>query len=259
MKKLWALFLVIGFTSASSQPGQPELAGAEIKSNERAGHRAARPQIVARRIEETDPNVNSVINVLYPQIIEPVGANAVKFNDEMKTLVMNNINDFKRDLGPPDPDLPAEIGQNTYDGDYTVALATDKLVSIAFAISTYGAGAAHPNSYTWTCNYDLATGRQLDLGDLFKPDSDYLRVISNYSIEVLKRTLAPPHDMAWINEGAGPSADNYNSWTITPRGLRIYFNPYQVASYAEGPQEVVIPYSFLRNITAPDSALGAMR
>ena len=49
---------------------------------------------------------------------------------------------------------------------YTVALANDNLVSIGFVIAGYSRGAAHPNSYTESINYDLKNGQPLKLADL---------------------------------------------------------------------------------------------
>ena len=41
-------------------------------------------------------------------------------------------------------------------------------------------------------------------------------------------------DDASIRSGAGPNAKNYQSWTITKKGLGISFDAYQVGPYAAG-------------------------
>ena len=61
-----------------------------------------------------------------------------------------------------------------------------------------------------------------------------------------------------IKEGAGPTAKNYESWTITPRGLGINFDSYQVAPYAAGPQFVMVPYSTLKDLIKPDGPIAAI-
>ncbi len=55
-------------------------------------------------------------------------------------------------------------------------------------------------------------------------------------------------DDEWIATGAGPKAENFDSWNITKTGILINFDPYQVAAYAAGPQDVLIPYEEIKSI-----------
>jgi hypothetical protein len=59
-------------------------------------------------------------------------------------------------------------------------------------------------------------------------------------------------DNDWIEKGAAAELSNYDNWAITKKGLRITFDPYQVGPYAAGPQQVVVPYSALKEIIKPD-------
>src|SRR5262249_30472423 len=98
-------------------------------------------------------------------------------------------------------------------------------------------------------------GAILKLADLFQPNSNYLKVISDYCIKEIKKLDVS--DDEWIRNGAGPKLENYDSWNVTPEGLQITFDAYQVASYAAGPQEVTVPYSLLKPIINPDGPLAA--
>jgi len=134
----------------------------------------------------------------------------------------------------------------------------DDLVSVQFDIGSYYQGAAHPNSHTETINYDLKNGKQLKLADVFKPGSKYLQTLSAYCIADLKKQSKEKNaelleDM--LNEGAAPTAKNYESWTITKRGIGINFDSYQVAPYAAGPQFVMVPYSALKDLIKPDGPI----
>ena len=51
-----------------------------------------------------------------------------------------------------------------------------------------------------------------------------------------------------IKDGAGALAKNFKSWNVTRKGILINFDPYQVAAYAAGPQEVLIPYGKLKSV-----------
>jgi hypothetical protein len=140
-----------------------------------------------------------------------------------------------------------------------VNLAQDDLVSIQFDVSSYFQGAAHPNSSSEVINFDLKNGKQLKLGDLFKPGARYLQTIANYCVADLKKQSKEKKlDLSddQIAEGAAAKATNYESWTITNKGVGINFDAYQVGPYAAGPQYVLVPYSTLKDLVNPDGPVG---
>ena len=142
---------------------------------------------------------------------------------------------------------------------YEVALAQDDLISIKYEVGSYYQGAAHPNTGSEVLNYDLKNGKQLKLSDLFKPGSKYLQAIATYCIADLKKQGKDKGLMdEEINNGAAASAKNYQSWTITKRGLGITFDAYQVGPYAAGPQYVLVPYSSLKDVINPEGPIGQL-
>jgi hypothetical protein len=163
----------------------------------------------------------------------------------------------------PAPDVSTSAGDESLGSDitigYEVALAKDDLIGLEFTVSSYSAGAAHPNSYTEVVNFDLKNGKLLKLADLFQPGSKYLQTLSTYCIQDLKKQAKGPDAMLdedWIQRGAAAELTNYDNWTITRKGLAITFDPYQVGPYAAGPQHVLIPYAALKDIIKPDAPAG---
>jgi hypothetical protein len=134
--------------------------------------------------------------------------------------------------------------------DYVVTYESPTLISIMFTNSLYIAGAAHPNSWVTSLNFDLITGKPYSLSDMFSSSTPYLETISEYCINELseQETLQMP-------EGAQPEEMNYSHWNITGQGIRITFNPYQVAPYAAGIPQVLVPYEVLKPILSPDSPI----
>ena len=55
------------------------------------------------------------------------------------------------------------------------------------------------------------------------------------------------------NKGAGAEERNYRAWVIVREGIRIHFGDYQVASYSEGEQIVVVPLSVFKHLLKPES------
>jgi hypothetical protein len=227
-------------------------------------------EVVARQIKENNKKLKYEVDAEYPQLTGSVDPNFEKFNQNVRSLINRRVGEFKKEMVPPPasgptPDVanvPADesIGSDINIG-YEVVLAKDDLISIEFTVSSYSAGAAHPNSYAEVVSFDLKNGKALKLAELFQPGSKYLQTISAYCIQALTKQAKGQGDYAlmdadWIKRGAGPDLKNYNGWTISKKGFEITFDPYQVAAYAAGPQHVMVPYSALKEIIKPDGPLG---
>jgi hypothetical protein len=223
-------------------------------------------EIIARRIAENNKKLKYEIEAEYPQLSGSGSPGFEKFNQMVRGLITGKVSDFKKEMAPEEGDNAASEGTSEMPGNdlsigYTLALAKDDLISLDFGVSSYYSGAAHPNSYSDTVNFDLKNGKPLKLADLFNPGSKYLQTISAYAIQDLKKQAKaqsgdPMLDDDWIQKGAGPNADNYGAWTISKTGLGITFDAYQVGPYAAGPQHVMIPYSALKDIIRIDGPLG---
>jgi len=143
-------------------------------------------------------------------------------------------------LGPP---WSLEIGHST-------PYRTDKLAVIRLDGYDYRGG-AHGMPIIETLLVDLIDGRLLTPADLFRPGSDWLQLLSDQSVAALKdRDLLGP-DMDWLRRGTAPEADNYQLLQPGPNGLTIVFPPYQVAPYAAGIQEVLVPWDALSGLLNP--------
>jgi uncharacterized protein YecT (DUF1311 family) len=116
-------------------------------------------------------------------------------------------------------------------------------------------GGAHPNSEFATFNFLLPDGGQIFLPEIVDRSRGIKR-ISTLAITDLVKTLGagsePRSDEEWIRRGAGPLAANFKDFVWLPSKLHIYFPPYQVASHADGPQEVNIPLTALSGVIRSD-------
>ena len=222
-------------------------------------------EIVNKQIKETNKKLMYEIDAHYPQITGGNNPNNEKLNQILRSFVTKKVAEFRKEMAPKAGEEPRPEGSMGSDINvaYTIALAQDDLASIEFDVGSYYQGAAHPNSYTEVVNYDLKNGKQLKLSDAFKPGSKYLQAISSYCIEDLKKQAKSkgPDSMLedrTIQSGAGPTLKNYQSWTITKKGLGINFDSYQVAPYAAGPQFVMVPFSAIKEHVNPDGPLGQL-
>ena len=216
-------------------------------------------EIVGKQIKDSNKKLMYEIAAQYPQIMGGNNPNFEKFNQLARASATKTVADFKKQMAPqPGEDEPRPEGSMGSDLTvaYDVALAQDDLVSVEFTVGSYYQGAAHPNSYSEVINYDLKNGKQLKLSDLFKPGAKYVQAIATYCIADLKKQgkdkgLTDEE----IEKGAAASPKNYQSWTITKKGLGINFDSYQVGPYAAGPQYVIVPYATLKDLINPEGPI----
>ncbi|CAN5303975.1 hypothetical protein BH20ACI1_BH20ACI1_01950 [soil metagenome] len=210
-------------------------------------------KLITKTFSETNKLKRFDMSAEYPEISDIDAQTAAKFNQLVKAEVMKALAEFKKTMTAQTAEdlkyLPKGVN-NYIDISYNVELANDKIISLQFGDSEYGGG-AHPNYSTSTLNFDLQNGRELKLADLFQPKSNYLKVISDYSIAELKKATGEMSDDNWIKEGAGAKAENFQSWNLTKKGLMFTFDPYQVAAYAAGSFSVIVPYDNLKTYLNP--------
>lgn len=194
----------------------------------------------AKTLHEAGEDPKYEIDARWP-LLEWDGSRAVDaFNQAAERFVNEQVRAFKENLYslPGDP-----IFQDSYSSmkiDFVPTTDKGGIFAVLFQISFYSAGAAHPGHYSHAINYDLRDGKVLSLDDIFIPGSNYLEGLSSACLEDLKARQV----LEW-EEGALPDAKNYQVWNITPDGILVTFDEYQVASYAAGPQSVMIPYEKL--------------
>lgn len=191
------------------------------------------------------------ITVDIPQLSGSMDGRVLSFNSQMVTLVYEDIDAFKENLDLLSSEaLP---GTSTLDITWEQLAPEGELLSLKFDVSFY-TGGAHPGSYSRTATYDIEEGFMLSLSDLFQPGMDHLFPLSSYCLEELR---ASEIGSALFEDGASPTAENYGRWNVTADGLLITFDVYQVAAYAAGPQQVLVPWNDLRAIIDPDGPAGA--
>lgn len=223
--------------------------------------------IAAKSIRENNKKLKYEIDVEYPQLSGLLTSGIEKFNQEASQLAQREVADFRKNMTEvstrEETAGDSELPDSSLGIGYTVILATDDLISIQFDVGTYFRGAAHPNSNSLVLNFDIRNGKVLKLADLFIPGAKYLQALSAFAIKDLKRQSKEkgPDGMLeddTIESGAAPTSKNFESWTITKKGLGINFDSYQVAPYAAGPQYVLVPYSALRDLIEPNSPIAGL-
>lgn len=218
-------------------------------------------KIVNKTIKEENKAKRSEISDAYPELTGIDSPAAKDFNALVKKRVIEMNDAYRKDLADMTAEdiksLPGDVSLSN-DISYDVVLATNDLISISISDFTY-MGGAHGGTMSNPINYDLKNNRELKLADIFEPNSNYLKVISDYAIADLKPRIGEMSDDEWLSKGAAPEADNYRSWNLTKKGLMITFDAYQVAAYAAGPQTVIVPYDKLQSVLQKDGVIASLK
>ena len=175
----------------------------------------------------------------------------------MEDFIDETIGDFKAqgnfdNLTPEDIQLMG-LSENRRESlaisyEEEAGLRTASYVFTIF-VDTLG---AHPNAFYRTFTFDLATGAELKIDDLFLPRANYLTRLSAIAEFELGKALGEFADPEYIRQGVTPEAINFQSFAIDGANLVLIFPPYQVAPYAAGTQTVSIPLAQLAEILKPE-------
>jgi hypothetical protein len=171
---------------------------------------------------------------------------ALEFNRQAAGIIEGLVADFKSGFEYLS-DTPMSAG-SFFQVTFIQLAPPGDILSIQFMVDGYSDGAAHPYHLTRVLNFDLETGQALSLDMLFRPDSDFLALIADFcSAELATRDIGFEYG---FSGGADPLPENYRNWNLTYEGLLITFDEYQVAPYAAGMQQVLVPFDVLENYFA---------
>lgn len=234
MKKLFLLALIFIFNVSFAQ---------DIK-------------IINKEIKDSSAQLRYYTSAIYPQLDGMKDTDIQKkINTKIKETMMKGINDFVKDMSEWDvKDIPADFNSEI-EYNYTSYLLNKDIFSFSFDVFSFYAGAAHPNHWTISMNFDLKKGKQIEFKELFKPEVKYLDKISKYCIEDLKlqaRMNEYEFDDFMLQDGAGAKDSNFMNYNFIQRGLQITFDPYSVAPYVMGTQYVFIPYMAVYEFMSDD-------
>lgn len=165
----------------------------------------------------------------------------------IQDFVQAEVATFRSWVSSRQPDEPGYFAELTY----TIPRNDDSVVTVLFSYSFY-TGGAHPNHTQVAFNFLMPDGVRVLLPDVI--GSDGIQRVSDLAIADLNATLTGPNgtsDAEWIRTGAGPYAENFEAFEWLPDELVLHFDPYQVAAYAAGPQEVRLPWARLQDLLRP--------
>lgn len=114
-------------------------------------------------------------------------------------------------------------------------------------------GSAHGMPIKQYYHIDLKTGTTYKLSDLFKSNSQYVSKLS-IILKAKMEKMNKEEDKAYSSDTFIITRDQ--GFYITKDALNIYFNPYEIACYAEGFPNFSISYNEIKDIINTDGSFG---
>jgi hypothetical protein len=196
-----------------------------------------------RRIRRTDTttipptSTDLEIDVKWPRIDEGHFFDATTANANLEREVESLISDFASNAG-----LAASgAGPSRIEGEIEATLIAPSLVSLHGNLSVYHSGAAHPNPQVFVRTIDLAADSYISPADFWMPSTDYPSVLRGIASFTYDPNLP----------GLAPTAFNYKHQALTPSGVRVVFDPYQVAPGAAGAPHVLAQWAKIEAYIRP--------
>jgi hypothetical protein len=197
---------------------------------------------------EHDPNRVWFVVWRYPELRPGSTPMAAAVNADILDEVQTRIEAWENG--------PAAVQQvpgktNNLTGSFSVNMNANDLFSVTLKWVD-DTSAAHSATSVETLTYALNSGERLDFGQVFADEQAALTIISSQARTQLSKSLGADYDPAAVEQGTAAVGANFNNWALTPSGLRIIFAEYQVGTYAAGMPTVLIPWSSLVTVVAPN-------
>lgn len=198
---------------------------------------------IGREIIE-DSGATYSIKIIYPKIIGE-GDSIARANLALKEKAEEAKKTFLEDAKGTEKFAIVSEEKSELSIDFEILKFNENFASFKYNVSEYQAGSAHPSGYVATINVDLAQGRELKLSEIFS--GKWLEAVSAFCRKSLlaQNEGAAQDAKDWIKEGTNPASENFSAIGFRGTSAIIYFNPYQVAPYAQGISEVDMPLELL--------------
>lgn len=133
----------------------------------------------------------------------------------------------------------------TIEVNSSVEHVSDQTACIMMGTYSY-TGGAHPNYFSSLFNFDNKTGKKLTEDDMIKNKSALLKIAEAAFRKTVE--ISPTDNLEEAGYFWGEDFGLPQNMGLVQEGLKLYYNPYEIAPYALGPTEFVIPYADLEGV-----------
>lgn len=118
---------------------------------------------------------------------------------------------------------------------------------LTIRMETYAnTGGAHPNTFSSYYSFDRSTGRRLLLSDILTDTTSLAPIVER----IFRQKQGIPEEQSLEEEGYFVETGQFvlpEHVGVGRKGLIFYYNPYEIAAYAQGPIEIIVPYREIKD------------
>ena len=172
-----------------------------------------------------------------------------KLNQDFRNNANALILAFEKDIKELKKQFPNQEVNLGIDSGYIVKTDNESILAIdVYMVNTVGSSSTTHKFYT----IDKESQTVLTLPSLFKEDSDYVAVLSEYIKTEMRRQNEKGENTYWVDDPTfGPFkgiTENQNFYINNDGRIVICFDKYEVAPGASGSPEFVIPEELVKDI-----------
>ncbi|MEG0774004.1 WG repeat-containing protein [Clostridium sp.] len=156
----------------------------------------------------------------------------------------DNVNENLKELSAIKPIESDTQLEYSYSGDFSVEFFKENLLVLNLNGYEYYFGAAHGMPSDVYAHINLLTGDIYELKDLFKEESNYVKVLSDIVGQQIKNMGENSYIFTDTYKGIRTDQPFY----VDEDELNIYFQPYEIAAFAAGFPTFKIPFSEIVDI-----------
>jgi hypothetical protein len=187
------------------------------------------------------------------QLFQDTWYRGLKPQDYVRELVRVQTDEY-RDMGEEVRHYPGRVGSATlnwsYEEHFDTEVNTPRLLVVSQNRANYSGG-AHGSYDKQYFVFDREVTMLVRLPDLIREEArPSLKILLNRELRATKKLGA--NDSL---QRAGFSVDEVeltDNYFLSPQGLGFHWDPYEIAPYAEGYVEAIIPYTEIENLLSPE-------
>ncbi len=190
--------------------------------------------------------------------LEPVGGR-VDIAGAMRQSIKNYLEAYKKDM--ENATIEDAVGdmsyQYSYNAEKSIKVAFNDHYVLSLLVWNYEfTGGAHGNTNAEYLVFDLKTGNLVTTKDLFQANANVRTKLEALINEQFRKDQNIPAKTSLTEFGM--SADKIpipENFFVTQEGIVFFYNVYEIAAYAMGQFEVMIPFAKLKPLLKPDQPL----
>jgi hypothetical protein len=157
------------------------------------------------------------------------------FFKSYKTELQNEIYDS----------IPSAMMNHAQSTSMEVVSNTDGLLSLGFTYYGYSGG-AHGSHGTKLITYDVKNKKRMTLNDVFKPN--YQKTLNAAVMRVARRYFGVKPNESLESSALVSTVEANDNYAISRKGILFNYEPYEIASYAQGEIQLFVPFEEVKGI-----------